>query len=126
MATVERAAAHNDKGKALRIFVAIEPQSYSDVFSSALHVLLPAHDVRAAVPVDLDSEIARFTPHVVICSRLSEAVRVVARSWVLLYPDGHAHAVVSIDGREEEVVGIELSCLLAVIGAAERSLEATC
>lgn len=126
MATVERGAAHSDNGIALRILVAIEPRSYSDVLSSALHLLLPAHDVQAAVPVDLDREIARVTPHLVICSRMSETVRAVVHSWILLYPNGHAYAVVSIDGHEEEVPGIDLASLLSVIDAAARAVEATC
>ncbi|CAN5129545.1 hypothetical protein BH23CHL1_BH23CHL1_27110 [soil metagenome] len=110
--------ASREHDKLLRILVANEPQSYRDVLSSALHVLLPEYEVRAALPAELDREVDRFQAHVVICSRLSEAVRAVACAWVLLYPGGQAHAVVSIDGREQEVSDIELAGLLSVIDAA--------
>jgi hypothetical protein len=71
-------------------------------------------------PEDLDSEVSRLTPQVVICSHATSAVRHIASSWIELYRE-HVDLLsyVSVGGEPPRVVdGMELADLLSIIDRA--------
>jgi hypothetical protein len=104
----------------LRILVANEPRVYREVLAAVMQALRPQVEVSIAEPGDLDHAVARLDPHVVVSSRLSEAVQTRVLVWVMLYPEGESWAEVSIAGQRCTVADIELTCLLALIDRAER------
>ena len=99
----------------LRVLVANEPRAYRDAIAAALQELRPNVAVIPVEPHGLDGEIARLDPHLVVCSRLTEAVQARPLAWVMLYPDGEPWAVMSIAGQHMLVTGIEFQALLAVL-----------
>jgi hypothetical protein len=68
-----------------RIVVANEPRSYREAMAVAWQVLRPEVEVILAEPRDLDAEVARLDPQLVLCSRLTEGLRAGSRAWVVLY-----------------------------------------
>ncbi|MGH3090410.1 MAG: hypothetical protein ACRDSJ_24270 [Rubrobacteraceae bacterium] len=72
----------------MRVLLANEPRVYREVIADALKKLRPLIEVSACEPEDLDHEVSRLRPHLVICSEASSAVRDGSLVWILLYPDG--------------------------------------
>src|SRR3954452_1899963 len=78
----------------IRIMVANEPRAYREAIGSALWELRPQTQVTIATPEELDGEVLRLHPHVVVCSELTDAVREHAMTWIVLYPNGKPLVVV--------------------------------
>lgn len=104
-----------------RILVACELQSYRQALAAAFRELRPDVEVFEAAKEDLDREVERLAPDLVVCSRLTARVENYAASWVELYPDHEASSVVSVLGERSTVEKIQLSDLLSIIDNTERS-----
>jgi hypothetical protein len=91
----------------VRILVGNEPRSYREVIIVA--------------PEDLDGAVVqrRPRPQLVLCSRLTEVVETRGLAWVLLYPHGEAHVVISIAGRRQTAPDLDLDGLLCLIDQTE-------
>jgi hypothetical protein len=100
--------------------VACELQSYRQVFAAAFRELRPDVEVFEAEEEDLDREVERLDPDLVVCTRLTARVEDRAPNWVELYPDCEAHSVVSVLGERSTVEKIQLSDLLSIIYRAKR------
>jgi len=74
--------------KRMRILVANEPRMYRDVLATALQALRPHVAVMTSDPADLDRNVARFEPHLVLCTHLTEAVQTDCLAWIVFYPNG--------------------------------------
>jgi hypothetical protein len=103
----------------MRILVANEPRAYRDVIAAAFRELRPQHEVIPVEPDQLDGEVARLHPHLVVCSRLSEVVETSPLTWVMLYPDNETRTVISIAGKQTVAADVEFSQLLSVIDQTE-------
>jgi hypothetical protein len=101
--------------------VACDLRSYRQSFATIFRELRPDVDVFEAEAEDLDREVERLRPHLVVCSRLTARVENHAPSWVELYPNFEAHAVVSVLGERSTVEEIQLSDLLSIIDRTKRS-----
>jgi hypothetical protein len=104
-----------------RILVACELQSYRQALAAAFRELRPDVEVFEAEKEDLDREVERLGPDLVVCSRLTARVEDHAPSWVELYPNHGVCSVVSVLGERSTVEGIQLSDLLSIIDRAQRS-----
>ncbi len=102
--------------------VACDLQSYRQALAAAIRELRPEVEVFEAENEDLDREVERLSPDLVVCSRLTARVEARAKSWVELYPNHGACSVVSVLGERSTVGEIQLSDLLSVIDRTERSL----
>ncbi len=107
----------------LRVLVANEPRTNREVLTAALRKLRPHIEVIAAEPHELDGSVLRLRPHLVVCSRLTEAVRDHAPSWILLYPGGDSLVVLHIAGEHETAPDLDLDGFLAVIDRTEALLQ---
>jgi hypothetical protein len=105
-----------------RILVACELQSYRQALAAAFRELRPDVEVFEAEKEDLDREVERLAPDLVVCSGLTPRVEDLAPSWVELYPDHGARSVVSVLGERSIVEDIQLSDLLSIIDRSEGSL----
>ena len=103
-----------------RIVVANEPRSYREAMAVACQVVRPEVEVILAEPVDLDAEVMRLDPQLVLCSRLTEGLRTGSRAWVVLYPGGEALAVISVAGHCVTTGDLGFAALAAVIDQATR------
>ncbi len=99
----------------ISVIVANEPRSYREVMAATVSRLRPGIHVYAVEPDHLDTEVARLRPHMVVCSRLTEALKEHALSWILLYPDGEDTATTNIAGVQTEMRGIGMSELFTAI-----------
>lgn len=100
---------------AISVIVANEPRSYREVMAATFIRLRPEIHVYTVEPDHLDAELARLKPHMVVCSRLSEALKEHVLSWILLYPDGEDTATTSIAGIQTEVRAIGMIELFTAI-----------
>jgi hypothetical protein len=105
----------------MRALVANDPRVYREVISDALKRLSPMIEVSTAEPEDLDQEVARLRPHLVICSRISPAARAGCQAWLVLYPEGKDRAEIGCNGGEHTalVEGVGVRDLLSVVDETE-------
>jgi hypothetical protein len=103
----------------MRVLVANDPCLYREAITDALRELRPHLEVRAIEPDDLDGEVARLRPHLVVCSRAPDAARDGALTWVVLYPDGENRAEVITAVERATVAGIAFGDLLSIVDSTE-------
>ena len=101
------------------IVVANEPRAYREALAAALHALRPHIEVICIEPADLDGNVCHYSPRLVLCSRLTEAVKTCCDAWILLYPNRENRAVISVARHRTLVTNVELSHVLAVIDEVE-------
>lgn len=102
----------------MRVLVANELCTYREAIAEIFQELRPHVEIHCIEPDDLDREIARLRPHMVLCSRLTDAVQSLL-AWILLYPDGENRAVISTAGELVTVVDIEFGHLLSNLDKTE-------
>lgn len=104
----------------MRALVANDPRVYREVIAGALSRARPLIEVIVAEPEELEREVARLRPHLVISSRSSPAVRESCPVWVVLYPDGEDRAEVGGVGVGEVALlcGAQVGDLLSVVDEA--------
>lgn len=98
-----------------RIIVAIDLTSYRQAISEVVGELRPGIEIYEVEELDLDREVRRLLPDVVICSRLTELVESRIPVWVELYPDCEMESTVCIRGTQMEFDDIELSDIVSVV-----------
>jgi hypothetical protein len=104
----------------MRILFSNQPLAYREAMAAAVQMLRPATEVTVGDPHDLDAEIDRLQPQLVVCNGLTDSVRHRALAWVVLYPDGQSLVTCNIAGREHHSAGIDLSGLLWVVDEVTR------
>ena len=105
------------------IIVANEPRAYREALAAALHGLRPHIEVICIEPDDLVGTVCQYSPRLVLCSQLTEALERCSNAWILLYPDRENRAVISVAGRRAVVPNVEFSQLLSVIDELEPSAQ---
>lgn len=110
--------------KATRILVACELRSYCEVVAMAFQQLRPRTEVFEAEPRNLNREVLRLQPDLVVCSRVTQVVKERVSGWIELYPDCGPHSVVYVDGECSTVEDMQLSNLLSIVDqTAERATK---
>jgi hypothetical protein len=102
----------------MHILVANEPCAYREAITDVLRELRPHIEVNAVEPEGLDGEVARLRPHLVVCSQITVAVQALL-AWVMLYPNGENHAVISTAGEQVRVENVRFGDLLSAIDRIE-------
>jgi hypothetical protein len=103
----------------LRILLANELRSYRETLAAAFRILKPNTEVFVVDPDELDAEVERLGPQLVICSRATPTVETESLAWVELYPEHGSVSVVSIGGERSTIAWIELGDLLRIIDRTE-------
>ncbi len=104
----------------IRILLGNEPRAYREVLASAFLALRPDLDLLTVESSDLDREIARLAPQLVICTHLSESTRAIVPDWIVLYPDGASLAIASIGGEQTTSNDFSFDTLLTLIDRVEQ------
>ena len=104
------------------ILIANELASYRESIAAVFRVSLPDLDVYEAESADLNREVVRIRPDLVICSRITPLVEDRVPNWIELYPDCEAYSTFHVDGERSTTERVELSDLLSVV---ERSFART-
>ncbi|HZY64457.1 MAG TPA: hypothetical protein VFE21_01070 [Rubrobacteraceae bacterium] len=106
-----------------RILVANDPTSYRQAIAAALRELRPNVEVIETEDGDLNREVSRSRPGLVLCSRVTEPVKDLVPNWIELYPDQSSRSVVSIAGELSSFDDITLSDLLSFVDQTEEPVR---
>ncbi len=98
-----------------RVIVANELRSYREAISQVFGNLRPNVEVFVIEPEDLDWEVARLRPNLVVCSRATFMVKFCAPVWIELYPNREALSRISILTEVTTVEEIHLTDLLSLL-----------
>ncbi|HZY57177.1 MAG TPA: hypothetical protein VFE09_05200 [Rubrobacteraceae bacterium] len=107
----------------MRVLVSIAPRSYREALARALRQERPHAEVKPADPNDLDQEVGRFEPHLVVCNGVTLKVRETARSWVHILYEDSLDARISVGGRESKMEDIGVDDLLTIIDETEKLIS---
>ncbi len=114
----------------MRVLVAFEDRRrlYRDTIARAVGELRPALDVRSVALGELERELVRFDPHVVVCSRPNGEHPGGRGAWVEIPTDDQARdderlAQVCLDGEQWRTDGPPLAELIEVIDHTEERLR---
>jgi hypothetical protein len=99
---------------ARRVLVANEFTSYRQALATVIRDLRPHVEVFEAESESLDGEVARLGPDLVVCSRVTHAVKQRVANWVELYPDCKPYSTFYIGGERRAKRDVQLSDLLAL------------
>ena len=130
MATNPYNATNIQQMSSMRVLVAFEDVRavYRDVFARAIRELRPALSVRSASLGELEHELRRFDPHVVVSSQPSEVSASGCSAWVHVptddgLQDDERLARICLDGERWRTDGPPLVELLEVLDETEDRLR---
>jgi hypothetical protein len=114
----------------MRVLVAFEDvrSAYSRVIARAIRELRKGLDVRSIVLEELERELVRFDPHVVVCSRTNGTHPSTRGAWVHIpsddgLEDDERLARICLDGEHWKTDGPPLSELLEVLDKTHERLR---
>jgi hypothetical protein len=114
----------------MRVLVAFEDvrSAYSRVIARAIRELRKGLDVRSIVLEELERELVRFDPHVVVCSRTNGTHPSTRGAWVHIpsddgLEDDERLARICLDGEHWRTDGPPLSELLEVLDETHERLR---
>jgi hypothetical protein len=101
----------------IRILVAFEEsyRIYRETIAAALRVLRPETEVKSTILEELEGELERFDPQVVICSGHKEIEPGIRLAWIELSMDPTMPNKISVGGRHYERTNPTMEELLKVI-----------
>ena len=101
--------------KTTSVLIANDPLSYREVMAVTIREMRPEIEVWTSDPADLEREILRLGPSLVMCSRAPVVAHPDLLTCIVMYPDGENRAEVTTAGQCVNVPGIEFGNLLSII-----------
>ena len=113
------------QGGRTQILIAFEDEYriYRDTIAAAIRILCPRAEVETAGLDEIGERIARFDPHVVVCSRPNTVDQGGRLAWVQLPMNPTRPTKVCAGGRYSELTNPTLEVLLRVIEETERLVQ---
>ena len=102
-------------GNTRHVLVANELASYRESIAAVLRFSFPDLEVFEATPADLNREVLRVRPGLVICSRATSLVRERVPNWVELHPECDPLSTFCLDGERFVKDRVELSDLISIV-----------
>ncbi len=102
-------------GNMRHVLVANELASYRESIAAVLRFSFPDLEVFEAAPADLNREVLRVRPGLVICSRATSLVRERVPNWVELHPECDSLSTFCLDGERFVRDQVELSDLISIV-----------
>jgi hypothetical protein len=105
----------------MRILVAFgdEYRAYREVIAAGIRVLRPQVEVATATPAEVEGEVGRFDPRVVVCGASVPADPGDVPVWVELPVEPQRPARIRVGARQRTSVNLDLEGLLAIVDEAE-------
>jgi hypothetical protein len=105
------------EGAEMHVLVAFEEsyRIYRETIAAALRILRPETEVKSTTLEELEWELERFDPQVVICSRHKEVEPGIRLIWIELSVDPTMPTKISVGGRHFERANPTIEVLLEVI-----------
>jgi hypothetical protein len=110
----------------VRILVSIELRFYREVIGAAIQHLKPHLEMVVVEPEDLEAEVARLSPEVVIGDVPEPATGGARLAWVEFRPYEQPAARIRLGAQRWELGEMSLEQLLSVVDEAERSTPRGC
>ena len=109
----------------VRVLVAFEDdyRSYREVIAAGIHVLRPRTEVETAPMGELEEQIERFDPQLVVCSRPNSLASCRCAAWVELPLDPTRSTKICVAGRYSKRSNPAIDVLIAVIDEVEQLLQ---
>jgi hypothetical protein len=109
----------------MRILIAYEESHYlySDAMESAIRILRPQVEVRVARLRELEAEVGRFEPHLVVSSRPNTVDPGGMAAWYELSHEPDEPSKLCLNGQRWEVENPGLEVMLEIIDETERLLR---
>ena len=109
----------------MRVLVAIEDdyRSYREVIAAGICVLRPRTEVETAPMEELEEQVERFDPQLVVCSRPNTLASRRCAGWVELPLDPTRPTKICVAGRYSKRINPPIAVLLAVIDEVEQLLK---
>lgn len=104
------------------ILVANELTSYRESIAVVFRVYLPDLEVFEAPSADLNREVLRLRPELVICSRVAPLVEERVPNWIELHPECDPLSTFCVEGERFTKEQVNLSDLLAIVTRARPSV----
>lgn len=108
-----------------RILIANDLRSYREAVAEAFRQLRPECEVFEVESGDLNREILRLRPDLVICSQATSLMKERVSNWVELYPDCEPYSMVCIEKQCSPVEDMQLADLLSIVDRVEHHVPAT-
>ena len=102
-------------GNIRHVLVANELASYRESIAAVLRYYFPDLEVFESTSSDLNREVLRLRPELVICSRATSLVRDRVPNWVELYPQCRALSTFCLEGELSVKEQVELSDLISIV-----------
>lgn len=99
----------------LHAVVANEPRSYREAIYGTLKQLRPGFTITLVGPEDLDREVLRSRPNLVVCSRVTPVVEQSSCSLIELYPDDFSCMIITVAGERTVFADPKFETLLSAI-----------
>ncbi len=97
------------------VLVANELASYRESIAAVMRISLPCVEVLEAASADLNREVLRLRPELVICSRVTSLVEDRVPNWIELHPECRPFSTFCLDGERSIKEQVYLSDLLSVV-----------
>lgn len=101
---------------AKHVLVANEFASYRESLAAVLRASLPDVQVSEATSAELNREVLRLRPDLVVCSRITSLVEDRVDNWIELYPGCETFSTFCLDGERFRKDHVDLEDLLSVVG----------
>ena len=102
-------------GNMRHVLVANELASYRESIAAVLRFSFPDLEVFEATPADLNREVLRLRPGLVICSRATSLVKERVTNWIELHPECDPLSTFCIDGERFVKEQVDLSDLISLV-----------
>ena len=113
-------AGDRSKGKMRVVIIYVDRhRSYSEAIEGTIRMLRPTLEVEFAHLGELEAELERFEPHLVVCSRPNTLDPGGRAAWVLLSNEPDEPSEVCIHGRYRKLENPRLEEILAIIDETE-------
>ena len=97
------------------VLVANELASYRESIAAVLRISLPDVEVFEATSAELNREVLRVRPELVVCSRVTSLVQDRVPNWVELYPGCENLSTFCLEGEVSVRERVELSDLISIV-----------
>lgn len=112
-------------GREMRVLISYEEshRAYSNAVEGVIRGLRPSVEVAAVRPRELESEVERFDPHLVVCSRPNVVDPGRRAAWFRLSPEPDEPSEICLDGQRLERNNPGLDDLLEAIDETEKLIQ---
>jgi hypothetical protein len=104
----------------MRVLIAIAPKMYGQVLAHSIENNRPLVEVLRLAPAELAGRMEGFDPQLVVCNELTDRIRALVPSWVVLTYEAGAtmDATACLRGSRSAVADVQMADMLAMVDAA--------